>query len=67
VVGFRSFDLCELSRQQPDHPPGAVVDQTQFRARREAAQTQGTHDAQRWSDDGGRTAGRAVARHPAPH
>jgi hypothetical protein len=64
-MGCRSFDLHALSPQQPDHPPATIVDQTQLLARREAAQAQGTQDAHRWSDDGGRNDGRAAARHPA--
>jgi hypothetical protein len=66
-MGFRSFDLNALLGQELDRQPGPVIGHAQFLARSEAAQTQSTQDAQRWSDDGGRTGIPAMARPPAPN
>lgn len=66
VLGFRSFDLGALSAAGAEDQPGSAIDPGQLRDRRETARTQDTQDAGRWSDDGGRIAGQAVARRPAP-
>ena len=62
VMGFRSFDLDELSQQGSNdraNPSGNPADPG---ARREAASAQDGLDAHRWEDDGGSIAGEAAAK-----
>jgi len=63
-MGFRPFDLDELSEQASHdqlNPPGNPVDLV---SRREAASAQNDVDAHRWSDDGGNMTSEAVAQWP---
>jgi hypothetical protein len=65
-MGFRSFDLHALLPQEQDHGPASVSGQAQLSARREAARTQDTQDAERWADDGGPVAVHAIPPRWAP-
>jgi hypothetical protein len=68
VVGFRSFDLDELSEPESSGRPrptaGLPLD---LAARREAASARDEADGQRWSNEGGRVAREAVAERPVNH
>jgi hypothetical protein len=64
VVGFRSFDLDALCEQEADEQANPPVSPADFVSRR-AVSTRDGLDAHRWSDDGGSTAGEAVATRPA--
>ena len=64
VMGFRSFDLDELSEQMSSHleqRSGRLADRSgnpdDLFARRNAASVQDALDAHRWEDDGGSVAG----------
>ena len=62
VMGFRSFDLDELSEQESDdhaNPSGNPADPG---ARRQAVSAHDGLDAHRWEDDGGSIAGEAAAK-----
>lgn len=65
VMGFRPFDLDELSEQasydQLRPPPGNPVDLV---SRRKASSAQNDLDAHRWSDDGGNITSEAVTQRP---
>ena len=67
VIGFRSFDLSELSKQESDDPPKALGNPVAHLARRESASAPDDLDADRWSDDGGLVDSVAVAKWPASH
>jgi hypothetical protein len=67
VIGFRSFDLDALSQQGSSAPPPAPGGPVDLGARREAALARDGFDGERWSDDGGRVSGEAVAKWPAAH
>jgi len=65
VMGFRSFDLNELSEQvASDRPPAEPGDLV---ARREAALERDGSDADRWSNEGGSVGAEAVAEWPAAY
>ena len=60
VMGFRSFDLDELSEQESDDHASPYGNRADRGARREAASAQAALDARRWEDDGGNIAGEAA-------
>jgi hypothetical protein len=62
VMGFRSFDLDELSEQESDGHANPSGNRADPGARREAASAQSALDARRWEDDGGSIAGEAEAK-----
>lgn len=57
VMGFRSFDLNELSEQTPSEHADRSGNPDDLVARREAASVQEALDSHRWEDDGGSAAG----------
>ena len=65
VMGFRSFDLDALSEQGSSDPPPTPAKPVDIAVRRRAALGQDSFDADRWSDEGGRVSGEAVAEWPA--
>jgi hypothetical protein len=66
VVGFRSFDLGELSGAGSSGAPHTVGHRDDFMTRRRAALKGDELDAQRWLDEGGSLPIEAVAECPAP-
>lgn len=67
VIGFRSFDLSELSEQESDDPPKALGNPVARLALRETESARDDLDTDRWSDDGGPVDRAAVAKWPAAH
>lgn len=65
VVGFRSFDLDALSRQESSGLPPAPTPVVDFVARRQAALARDARDAERWSDQGGAVSAAVVPELPA--
>src|SRR5271167_4434478 len=57
VMGFRSFDLDELSEQRPSEHADRSGNPDDLVARRRAASVHDALDAHRWEDDGGSVAG----------
>lgn len=52
VIGFRSFNLDELSEQEPHDQPNPPGNPADLVSRREAVSARDDLDAHRWSDDG---------------
>jgi hypothetical protein len=63
-MGFRSFNLDELSAQAPYDQPNQPWNPVDLVSRREAASAQDDPDAYRWSDDGSDITSEAVAQGP---
>ncbi len=57
VMGFRSFDLDELSEQKSTEHADRSGNPDDLAGRRKAAPVHDALDAQRWEDDGGSAAG----------